>query len=173
MELKEWLEGKKTQIHNRWYAEVKARLESGHEEVEGILLFLLESLVAILVKTFGDEREAGEEIWQQATHLYGALSVRRGLAAGEVVEEIQLLRTVILRFLLDSSEIDCTDRSFSRGFLAINRLIDLGVARASIAYVDDLFFAHVQGSGVLEGISDSVQEEIRRQLETFRKELRL
>ena len=57
--------------------------------------------------------------------------------------------------------------------LALNRVLDLCVSRASIAYVDDLFFAHLQGSGVPEGITPDLLEETDRQLQGFRKELEL
>ncbi len=105
---------------------------------------------------------AGEEVWQQATHLYGSLALRRGLAAGEVVEELQLLRGVILRLLLEAPPEDWGDRGFQRDLLALNKLLDLGVVRASVAYVDDLFFAHLQGSGVPEGVTAEVEEEMKQ-----------
>jgi hypothetical protein len=165
------LEDRRDRIGGRWYADVRSRLEPEHEDVEGTLPLILNSLVAFLLETVGNGHDAAEEIWQQAAHLYGAFAVRRGLAAGEVVEELQLLRTVILRFLLEEQDIQWEDRSFRWNLLSLNRLLDLGVASASIAYVDDLFFAHVQGSGVTEGVTDEVAEEIRRQLESFKKEL--
>jgi hypothetical protein len=98
------------------------------------------------------------------------------LAAGEVVEEFQLLRGVILRLYL----LDYLPRASQEGtgfsgspmeFLALNRVLDRGVSQASVSYVDDLFFAHLQGSGVAEGIDDALKDEILRQLEGFRDEL--
>ena len=49
--------------------------------------------------------------------------------------------------------------------------LNLGVVSASVAYVDDLFFAHLQNSGVPEGVTTEVEEEIGRQLNAFRKDL--
>ena len=42
---------------------------------------------------------------------------------------------------------------------------DQAVVAASVAYVDDLFFAHLQGSGVPEGVTQELEEETRAQLE--------
>ena len=56
-------------------------------------------------------------------------------------------------------------------FLTLNQVLDRGVSRANVSYVDELFFAHLQGSGVPEGIDEEVAEEMSRQLELLRKEL--
>jgi hypothetical protein len=173
MSLNEWLEERRDSISRRWFSDIRARLGPEQEEVDGFLAFFLERLVDLLLVCIGDGREVGEEVWQQATQLYGALAVRRGLAAGEVVEEIQLLRSVVLRFFLEDTAVDLGDRSVRKGLLALNRLVDIGVAQASITYVDELFFAHVQGSGVPEGVSGEVEQEIREQLNAIIKELKV
>ena len=172
MELKLWLKDRDEQIARRWRAEIRVREDRRGDDGDGFLGRFLDSLTSFLPPCFGDHRDAGEEVWQQATHLYGSWALQRGLAAGEVVEELQLLRGVILRLLLEAPPQDREDRGFKRDLLALNNVLDLGVVRASVAYVDDLFFAHLQGSGVPEGVTADVEEEIGRQLETFRKELR-
>ena len=131
----------------------------------------LDSLLFFLPACLGPQKAVGKEIWQQATHLYGSFALQRGLAAGEVVEDLQLLREVILKLLLEGPLGELKDRDFQKDFLALNKVLDLGVVRASIAYVDDLFFAHLQGSGVFEGVTSEVEEEMYRQLDTFRREL--
>jgi hypothetical protein len=135
-------------------------------------------LVSFIPPCLGEQRERGLEVWQQATHLYGSLAVRRGLAAGEVVEELQLLRNVILRlFLVDAPPGSSSEPTVEfippLEFLALNRVLDVGVVRASIAYVDDLFFAHLQGSGVPGEITQELVEEMEHQLQGFRKDLEL
>jgi hypothetical protein len=91
------------------------------------------------------------------------------LAAGEVVEELQVLREIILKALMEDPSVDWQTKSFQRDLLGLNRLLDEGVVQASVAYVDDLFFAHLQGSGVPEGLTPEVEEEIRLQLVSFRR----
>jgi len=145
---------------------------------------LANHLVSFLPACFGDQREVGLEVWEQAAHLYGSIAVRRGLAAGEVVEELQLLRNVILRLFLVGApgETGTPVSPPAEGgreslppleLLALNRVLDRGVSRASVAYMDDLFFAHLQGSGVPEGITPELAEETERQLQAFRKDLGL
>jgi hypothetical protein len=109
-------------------------------------------------------------LWEQGNHLYGSYGVRRGLAAGEVVEELQLLRGTVLRHLLSEYASGQGLQVSPRELLALNEVLDSGVARASVAYVDDLFFAHLQGSGVPEGSDPEVEEELGRQLEALRRE---
>jgi len=171
LELKPWLEKRKDKIARRWRAEIRVREDRRGDDGDGFLGFFLESLISFVPPCLGKHRDAGEEVWQQATHLYGSLGLRRGLAAGEVVEELQLLREVILRVLLDSPPGDWEGPGFQRDLLALNRVLDLGVVQASVAYVDDLFFAHLQGSGVPEGLTAEVEKEMCLQLEAFWREL--
>lgn len=171
MELKLWLKDREGQVARRWRAEIRGREDRREGDGDGFLGLFLDSLISFLPPCLGDRRDVGEEVWQQATHLYGSLALQRGLAAGEVVEELQLVRGVILRLLLEAPPEDWGDRGFQRDLLTLNKVLDLGVVRASVAYVDDLFFAHLQGSGVPEGVAADVEEEMERQLEAFRKEL--
>jgi hypothetical protein len=171
-ELKKWLEDRHDPIARRWRAKIRDREDRRGEDGDGFLGLFLDGLLSFLPACLGTRRDAGEEVWQQATHLYGSLALQRGLAAGEVVEELQLLREVILRLLLEGPPGDWESQVLQRDLLALNRALDLGVVRACVAYVDDLFFAHLQGSGVPEGVTAEVEEEMGRQLETFRRELR-
>jgi hypothetical protein len=145
------------------------------EEGDGLLERFLGDMVDFLPPCFGDRREQGEEVWEQATHLFGSLALRRGLSAGEVVEELQLLRREILRLLLPEALAGGGEATPVRDVevLALNDLLDTGVVRASVAYIDELFFAHLQGSGVPEGVTQEAEEEIRSQLAGFRKDLGL
>lgn len=168
-----WLADRTGRMSNQWIAEIRDREGRHGEEVGGLLGRFLESLVLFIPHCFGEDQETGEGVWGQATHLYGALALLRGLSAGEVVEELQLLRVVLLRLLLENPPGDWGSREFQREFLRLNRLLDQGVVRASVAYVDDFFFAQLQGSGIPGGVTPEVEFEMGRQLDTFRKELRV
>lgn len=171
MDLKLWIEERIGLIARRWYSEIMVREDRREEGGDGLLDVFLHHLVSFLPPCLGEHRDPAEEVWQQATHLFGTLALRRGLAAGEVVEELQSLRGVILKTLFDTtSESDMQSVPY-RDLLALNRILDLGVVQASIAYVDDLFFAHLQGSGVAEQVTPALVEEITRQLEACRREL--
>jgi hypothetical protein len=168
--IKEWLHERSGRVANQWKAEMRDR--DGRHEDEGheILGNFVQSLPVILSGCLGENREAGEDVWEQATHLYGALALLRGLSAGEVVEELQLLRKVLLKLLLEDPPGDWRDRGFQREILFLNRLIDQGVVGASVAYVDDLFFAQLQGSGIPGGVTPEVEYEMGRQLKVFERE---
>jgi hypothetical protein len=172
VKLRDWLEENAPSLVGRWQTEIEQRLGAGEGETGSFLPSLLHHLVTLLPACLGSRREAAEELWEQGTHLYGSYAVRRGLAAGEVVEELQILRGLVLRFLLSDSPAEMGSSEFpGRELLALNEILDQGVARASVAYVDDLFFAHLQGSGVPEGTTPEEEAEMRRQLEVQRREL--
>jgi hypothetical protein len=171
-----WLLSQESRIAERWYQELMTGSGGHGEEWTSLLKNMVFFLVSFLPPCFGERRDVGLDVWQQAAHLYGSMAVRRGLAAGAVVDELQLLRRVILRLFLVDAPPGQVEGSQSEGIapldlLALNQVLDLGVSRASIAYVDDLFFAHLQGSGVPEGITQELLEETERQLQGFRKEL--
>jgi hypothetical protein len=176
LRLRAWLQHHEPEIATRWLQELKAGSWSLPEEGGKALETVATYLVSFLPSCFGEKREAGMDAWRDAAHLYGSLGLRRGLATGEVVEEFHLLRHVIFRLFLLEPE------SGSRGptvppevspldLLTLNRVLDMGVTGANVAYVDELFFAHLQGSGVPEGITTELAEEMERQLRALRKEL--
>jgi hypothetical protein len=169
--LKRWLETERDIIVRRWVSEVRTLLGRPAELSDGLLSTFLLHLVRLLPHCLGERKDQALEVWQQAAHLYGSVGLRRGLAAGEVVEEVSLLRECILRLLLDGGSGRWEDKAFHRDLLALNRCLDRAVVAASVAYVDDLFFAHLQGSGVPEGVTEELEEETRAQLESFLREL--
>jgi len=176
VKLMRWLLSQEAKIAERWYLELMAGAGSHGEEGAALLKTTVGYMVSFIPPCFGERREVGLEVWEHAAHLYGSLAVRRGLAAGEVVDELQLLRRVVLRLFLVDAPHGASGEGQNEGIspldlLALNRVLDLGVSRASIAYVDDLFFAHLQGSGVPEGITQELLEETERQLQGFLKEL--
>ncbi|MGD2120174.1 MAG: hypothetical protein PVJ76_00445 [Gemmatimonadota bacterium] len=171
MELRDWLEREQDLISGRWRSEVRARLGRLSDPEDRLLTSFLRHLVEFLPYCLSQPKDHGVEVWQQAAHLYGSLALRRGLAAGEVVEEMGLLREGILKLLFDEGPRRWEDRPFQRELMALNRCLDRAVVAASVAYVDDLFFAHLQGSGVPEGLTDEVNEETMAQLNSLREEL--
>jgi hypothetical protein len=174
--LKAWLESREREIAERWLQELRLIPQTAREGEGRLLEEMVYHLVSFLPACFGDCRERGLEVWQHGAHLFGSVALKRGLAAGEVVEEFQLLRGVVLRMYL----LEFVPRSAQEGsgrsnshmeFLALNKILDQAVSRATISYTDDLFFTHLQGSGVSEVVTPELSEEILLQLEAFRDEL--
>lgn len=74
-------------------------------------------------------------LWEQVAERYGRHAAARGLAAGEVVEELQYLRELLIRYLAPSIAA-LRARQGMALLLRLNRLVDKGVAKAVIGYTD-------------------------------------
>ena len=124
----------------------------------------------LLPHTLGPMRDSLDPIWDRAGELYGSFAANRGLAAGEVIEEVQIIREVIMRALYQDPPRGAAGPMGLREVLRLNRVIDRLVLHASIGHTDGLFFALFQGSGVPERLSDDIRWELRQQLEGLRSE---
>lgn len=103
-------------------------------------------------------------LWRQTAELYGNVGAMRGLAAGEIIEEFQVLRDSLIRLLYADPPPGGLPRVSLREVLRLNRFVDRGVTHASIGHTDSLFFAHFQGTGVPEKLTPDLVDEVRRQL---------
>jgi len=131
----------------------------------------LDLFMKFLPELMGPSREALEPLWTQTSELFGSLACSRGLAAGEAVEETQLLREAVLRALYQDPPRAPAGRMGLREVLRLNRALDQLVTHASVGHTDALFFALFQGSGVPERLGDDARYEVRAQLEGVRAEL--
>lgn len=143
-----------------------------NERARDLLEAFTETLVSFLPAFLGPYKEQVEPIWQQATETYGSVAAKRGLAAGEVIEEFQLLREELLRLFYADPPVRSLDRLALRDVLRINRIVDDGVTHASVGHTDALFFALFQGSGAPESLSAEQAVEVREQLRLMRAEFR-
>ncbi len=169
-ELAAWIEDRLDQIAERWIAELGSRLGRGRDETASILADLIHVLVSFLPIALGPYRALIEPLWQRAAELYGRFGVKRGLASGEIIEEFQLLREAVIRFLYADPPAGGTLLSL-RDVLRLNRMVDRGVTHASIGHTDDLFFALFQGTGVPSTVTPDVLDEVTEQLTAIRDEL--
>lgn len=108
-------------------------------------------------------------IWARVTEFYGRHAAARGLAAGEVVEEMQYLRELLIRFLSPAIA-QMRPRQSMALFLRLNRLVDRGVAKAVVGYTDALAATLVPSEDRSGTIADD-PEAIRARLATLRAEL--
>lgn len=99
------------------------------------LEFLL--LIDVFGSMIGPLRRETKAIWGSVTELYGRHAANRGLAAGEVVEELQYLRELLIRYLAPSIAA-LRPRQGMALLLRLNRLVDRGVAMAVVGYTDAL-----------------------------------
>ena len=127
-------------------------------------------IVDILVEMAGPLRRKAVELWVTACEGYGRTAAERGLAAGEVVEEIQHLRELLIRHL---SEVIAAlpARASMANVLRLNRLLDTGIAHAVVGYTDTLVETLFNQRGVPVGVSGPLEDEIEQRLSQAESEL--
>lgn len=168
LDLQTWLDAHAEPIRERWLADLQRRTGPDAEGVQELLEAFLALYTELLPGLLGPFREQLEPIWTGGAELFGSLACNRGLAAGEAVEEVQVLRETIMRILYQDPPRSPMGRMGLRDVLRLNRAVDLLVTHASVGHTDALFFALFQGGGVPEQLSDDVRYEVRSQLEELR-----
>lgn len=94
-------------------------------------------LIDVFASMLGPLRRETKPIWGRIAEEYGRHAAIRGLAAGEVVEEMQYLRELLIRFLAPSIAA-LRPRQGMALLLRLNRLVDRGVAMAVVGYTDEI-----------------------------------
>ncbi len=173
VELVEWLDGRGPRLLDLWIHELRARdLGHGTGADEVVEMFAAE-LVRMLPLTIGPHRDQVLALWDRSAELYGAIAAKRGLAAGEAIDEIHILRELVIRELYRDPPANCSIPLSLREFLRLNRSLDRAVTHTSVGHTDALFFQFFEGDGagsaVLSG--EDVADEAGRQLREIREEL--
>lgn len=134
----EWLRERASRIADEWAAEIRVR-ETGHlviaEEVVDRQVLHLSGLLPWLL---GPEAADVQPLWLRACELFGTVAAKRGLAAGEVIEEFQILRALLIRDLYRNPP--SGGAPTLREALRLNGIIDRGVTHASVGHTDTMFF---------------------------------
>ena len=130
----------------------------------------LRLLYDILIESVGPLRRSITEVWHHACEHYGRLGAARGLAAGEIVEEIQYLRDLLIRRIgpvLSSLR----QRQAMAIILRLSATLDKGIAVAVVGYTDALVATLFTQNGVPSPNSALDHNDIERQLEQIEGEL--
>lgn len=172
LEMQAWVTASSKQIVARWLSEATKRFERRPRRLVELLGDFYETFVAILPEILGPHRRRVRPVWRRAANLYGELAAERGLAAGEVIEEFQVLRVSLIRVLYADSRMPPDVVPGMREVLRLNRLVDQGVTHASIGYTDSLVSALVAGSGVPESVTDELLTRVSEQLHAIRSDFR-
>jgi hypothetical protein len=127
-------------------------------------------LVDVLIETARPVRRRAVTLWLNTCEAYGRTAAERGLAAGEVVEEIQYLRELLIRHL---SELIAAlpARASMATVLRLNRLVDRGIAHAVVGYTDALVETLFNQRGVPVGVSGPLEDEAAERLDQLEAEL--
>lgn len=124
-----------------------------------------------LIQMLGPLRREAEQVWQQVTEHYGRTAAARGLAAGEVVEELQQLRVLLIKHIGATVAAMRPRRALSV-FLRLNAIIDRGIAMAVVGYTDALVASLlVTDRSNQPALTEVTQEDLGRQLHHLEAEL--
>ncbi len=169
--LGEWLELQRGFLAKYWFEEVLHRV-SMDQEMERTLERFLNFLTRMIPGALDHRRAGVDPVWKNAAELYGALGAKRGLAAGDIVEEFQIVREAVIRILFQAPPARYGAALTLSEALRLNRFLDCGVTHASIGHTDGLFFSLFQGSGVPKVPPAELMAEVEEQLLAIDRELR-
>ena len=171
-QLEQWLHRQRDFLSRHWFDEVRHR-GSLAPEFEPILRRFLEVLTAMVPEAVGSHQAHVAPLWRETAELYGSMGAQRGLAAGEVVEEFQVLREAVIRLFFRTPPTRRDGALSLADALRLNRFLDAGVTHASIGHTDALFFALLQGSGVPKIPTAELVTDVEEQLRHIKEELSL
>lgn len=127
-------------------------------------------LVELIGSTVGPWRREVVPLWNRALEVYGRTASIRGLAAGEVVEELAHLREVLTIHLAPELA-RMRQRQAMAIMLRLNRTFDRGVATAVVGYTDALVATLFAQNGVPPADVHQDVADIERQTAALAEEL--
>ncbi len=117
----------------------------------------------------GPHRREADGLWLSASEWYGRTAALRGLAAGEIVEEFQYLRELVIRHLSELV-ILLVPRQSMAAILRLNRLVDTGTAHAVVGYTDALVESLLERQGIPLGAHETEESEVEDRLSQLEAE---
>lgn len=160
----------RAQLVERWVRWIGERMTQAPHIHAPTVERQLALLVDILAEMSGPLRRQLAELWFDACEFYGQTAATRGLAAGEVVEEVQHLRELLIRELSDVIAALPARHSMA-AVLRLNRLVDRGISHAVVGYTDALVQTLFAQRGVPIAQPDPPEEEILKRVVQLEAEL--
>jgi hypothetical protein len=124
----------------------------------------------VLTEMVGPLRREANPVWFHVCEHYGRIASARGLAAGEVVEELSYLRELLTQNLAPVL-VAMRARQGMAIMLRLNRAIDKGIAVAVVGYTDALIATLFAQNGVPALSIANDFGELGRQLTALEREL--
>ena len=129
-------------------------------------------LFDVMTEMVGPLRREVNAVWFHACEHYGRIASARGLAAGEVVEELTFFREMLILNLAPVL-VAMRARQGMAIMLRLNRVIDKGIAVAVVGYTDALVATLFSQNGVPSFGADHDPAEVGRQLDALEQELQV
>ena len=169
-ELAEWLEARILRIAEEWAAEIRVRGMGHATVVDEVVARQVLQIASMMPELLGRHATQLQPLWTRACELFGAVAAKRGLAAGEVIEEFQILRTLVIRDLYQDPLVGGAPTL--REALRLNGMVDRGVTHASVGHTDAMFFQLLEDSDAPVVLSaEQIVREAEAQLAVIREEL--
>ena len=169
-DLADWLHERSPGIAERWAEGLLAAHSSRTRASEPVVRPFCRGLVSLLPGMLSPYRTQILPLWSEGAELFGSVAARRGLSAGEVIEEFQMLREIIVRMMFEQPPVGRGRGLQLREVLQLNRTVDIGVTQASVGHTDLLFFSLIHGSGVPAPLGPGDVGEVREQIRALQDE---
>ncbi|HEU5170294.1 MAG TPA: hypothetical protein VFU46_07140 [Gemmatimonadales bacterium] len=127
-------------------------------------------IIDAMTEMVGPLRREARVVWFHVCEHYGRVAAARGLAAGEVVEELQYLRELLIRNLAQAFAAMRPRQSLAI-VLRLNRVLDKGIAVAVVGYTDALIATLFAQNGVPALGTEYDVREVHRHLDALEAEL--
>lgn len=161
---------KRDQVVSEWSARL-SDLGAGTRAVPAELMRRdLRLMVDLVAEMAGPLRREARELWEKASEHYGRTAAARGLAAGEVVEELSVLREILTRDLA-AGVAALRARQAMAVLLHLHRVLDHGIAVAVAGYTDTLVAGLLAHDGVPSAGNELEASDLERQVLGLEKEL--
>ncbi len=157
-------------IHSEWSDWIAKRLESAPHIRRDTIERQLRLLVELLTVMTGPRRRAANGVWLSASEWYGRTAALRGLAAGEIVEEFQYLRELLIRHLSELAP-SLVPRQSMAAVMRLSRVVDTGTAHAVVGYTDALVESLLERQGIPLGAHETEESEVEDRLAQLEDEL--
>jgi hypothetical protein len=155
---------------SQWGEWLDDRTTSGHTIPRATVEREFRLLFDVMTEMVGPLRREVNAVWFHTCEHYGRIASARGLAAGEVVEELTYFRELLIRNLAPVL-VAMRARQGMAIMLRLNRVIDKGIAVAVVGYTDALVATLFSQNGVTSFRADQDSAEVDRQLDALEQEL--
>lgn len=175
VDLVDWLEARASRLVELWIHEIRARGLGRGTGADRVVEMFAHQLIDLLPVMIGPYRDQVQTLWDRGSELYGAMAAKRGLAAGEAIEELHILRELIIRELYRDPPSRQSVPLSLREFLRLSRSLDRAVTYTSVGHTDALFFQFFEADGAGPALlsGEDVAEEAEAQFEGMREEMRM